>query len=755
LTNLVNNILEGKPHYSVALNPNAKKDSDRQFREAVTQLCVIGLDLQNYDPYCLPEKVQTLGKKSPISVKLNGGLYLSEKTRTAFQNAINENSNLHLSAGVQTNVIDPILDRSIPEKKPEIQFNSMQTNPNSETQNVVNQIQKFQQDILSVHSKFLENDAEYTRMFSQLTQQELGLLSSNPQTANLEQINIALQTLDRSLTLFHQHQADTLRLHEQYLQSQNEFLSQSLGITTTSSKRVIEMTSPIPEPVKKIEIPDQKLTEILDMQKPITQKPGDNGNGHHVQTAGIKSTDQNTMEPSNLPVKATGDLSVSLLEIVSEKTGYPTEMLDLDMDMEADLGIDSIKRVEILGAMQVKFPELPKADAAALAEMKTLGQIVEYMSASPALPVAEIKAPIQENSNPVVFENTRDNSQADSISTQEVSKALLAIVSEKTGYPTEMLELGMDMEADLGIDSIKRVEILGAMQEKFPELPKADATLMAEMHTLQQIIDNLSGFNKTAEQSAEPQFVTPSSEKELTRGFLSLKSLPMPDRLAAEIPTNYITLLVDDGSELTINLAHRLENQKHKVVILGIPETQITRKSGHSLKNDYVKLNEGSETAVHSAIQEVEAKFGKVAVFIQLDPLNSGEPAFSEKEKAVVKTTFLLAKFLKVDLTEAAKKGLAAFLTVTHLDGQFGLSSTEPMEPVSGGLFGLTKTLNLEWDDVFCRAIDLQPDLPDEIAAENIIAELYDPNRLLTEVSYTDNGRYTLVVELPELEGGK
>ena len=51
LTNLVNNILDGKPHAAVALNPNAKKDSARQFREAVTQLCVLGLELQNFDPY--------------------------------------------------------------------------------------------------------------------------------------------------------------------------------------------------------------------------------------------------------------------------------------------------------------------------------------------------------------------------------------------------------------------------------------------------------------------------------------------------------------------------------------------------------------------------------------------------------------------------------------------------------------------------------------------------------------------------------
>ena len=34
--------------------------------------------------------------------------------------------------------------------------------------------------------------------------------------------------------------------------------------------------------------------------------------------------------------------------------------------------------------------------------------------------------------------------------------------------------MSMDMESDLGIDSIKRVEILGAMQEQHPELPEVN-----------------------------------------------------------------------------------------------------------------------------------------------------------------------------------------------------------------------------------------------------------------------------------------
>ena len=55
--------------------------------------------------------------------------------------------------------------------------------------------------------------------------------------------------------------------------------------------------------------------------------------------------------PSRAPAGPVAPLSDSLLAIVSERTGYPVEMLDLDLDLEADLSIDSIKRIEILGAL--------------------------------------------------------------------------------------------------------------------------------------------------------------------------------------------------------------------------------------------------------------------------------------------------------------------------------------------------------------------------------------------------------------------
>jgi acyl transferase domain-containing protein len=52
-TNLVEDILAGKPHAAVALNSSRSKPSDRQFREAIVQLRVIGVELGDVDPYAL------------------------------------------------------------------------------------------------------------------------------------------------------------------------------------------------------------------------------------------------------------------------------------------------------------------------------------------------------------------------------------------------------------------------------------------------------------------------------------------------------------------------------------------------------------------------------------------------------------------------------------------------------------------------------------------------------------------------------
>ncbi len=186
-----------------------------------------------------------------------------------------------------------------------------------------------------------------------------------------------------------------------------------------------------------------------------------------------------------------------LAGVVADKTGYPAEMLRPEMALEADLGIDSIKRVEILSAMRDAVPELPSLDPKALGTLQTLGEVADKLrsslgSTAPAAPpvaAAPAAAPAR-----------------------DVMALLAGVVADKTGYPAEMLRPEMALEADLGIDSIKRVEILSAMRDAVPELPSLDPKALGTLQTLGEVADKLrSSLGSTAPAAPAPAATSPAA----------------------------------------------------------------------------------------------------------------------------------------------------------------------------------------------------------------------------------------------------
>ena len=81
-----------------------------------------------------------------------------------------------------------------------------------------------------------------------------------------------------------------------------------------------------------------------------------------------------TAPPTSTPEQA----QAVLLRLVSERTGYPTEMLDLSANLEADLGIDSIKRVEILGAFNQETSLLDPKDIDHVSSLRSLGAMLDF-----------------------------------------------------------------------------------------------------------------------------------------------------------------------------------------------------------------------------------------------------------------------------------------------------------------------------------------------------------------------------------------
>ncbi len=375
------------------------------------------------------------------------------------------------------------------------------------------------------------------------------------------------------------------------------------------------------------------------------------------------------------------DLSRSLLEIIADKTGYPPDMLEPDMSLESDLGIDSIKRVEIFSTLQEHWPSLPDFKPEQMARIQTLAEIVDFLEDRVGLSGAA-----RRNPEPIP--------EKPSVQKSEIGPVLLQIVADKTGYPAEMLELDMGLETDLGIDSIKRVEILSALQEACPHLPELKPEQMGDLRTLGEIVNHFDGETSAPGEAASAlweQTRGPQAEKSasarLDRRVLGLRPL-VEERKAARLSRTEVIWVGDDGSQAATALVDRLEE-----------------------KGFQARLIRWGSLARYKAPEAL-------AGLIILAPSDQESPDFLSRALKLLQ---------KASLGLRGKKagGPALLATVSRLDGAFGMESMgSERNPAFGGLAGLLKTAAHEWPEVRCRALDLNPDMEPRDFAEAVVDEL-------------------------------
>ncbi|WP_330231609.1 phosphopantetheine-binding protein [Nocardia sp. NBC_00508] len=385
----------------------------------------------------------------------------------------------------------------------------------------------------------------------------------------------------------------------------------------------------------------------------------------------------------------------ALREVVAEKTGYPVEMVDPSMDLEADLGVDSIKRVQVIGAVQERFPTLPSLGPEQLGTLRTLDQVADLLGASGGAPTSTSAMA------------TNGHGADDQVSDEALRRALLEVVAEKTGYPVEMVDPSMDLEADLGVDSIKRVQVIGALQERFPDLPSLGPEQLGTLRTLDQIVLELAGV---AGGGVHPKAEAAAGT---SRHAVELASLPSPDRAVAPYRDGARAVLVDLTGEQDADSA-----------ALG------AALDGLGWTVRYVDSADAIDT-------EREP--------IDLCLVLVGGSADWESARRSLTDCILLAGRALPPLRRAP--GRAAFVTVTRLDGGLGfLGGAEPVHALLGGVGGVVKTLAAEQPELFCRALDIDPFCTPARLVEFVTAELFDPARDTLEVGIDAAGeRRTLV----------
>jgi len=523
-------------------------------------------------------------------------------------------------------------------------------------------------------------------------------------TSTSDNLVNALDIVQEGLKSIQALQAQTAQAHQKFLETQAE-ASRTLQAMMASTQRLAEAALGLtPAPASSLH-PDENAPTPSFMPEnvpTILEAPRQSENMPAASSAAPTPPPTEAMpsaghRPQASSVETAHRLTEALVEVVSELTGYPREMVGLDMDIEADLGIDSIKRVEILSTLEEKVPGLPQMAPEVMGTLKTLGEIVAFL---------------EENSSAAAGRSDRRLENAAAAAPNRpgapdedaLTAGLLAVVSELTGYPREMLGLDMDIEADLGIDSIKRVEILSTLEEKVPGLPQLAPEMLGALKTLREIVRCLREGRPVAESTRHlPLAASLPAGAEHTPPVAEAEAETLPPRYVVRTAPvelsgapdfspapNRKIFITDDRSGLAQAIADELGRRGHNTVLVSV---------------DILDFKKELPPAA--------------GLILLLDP-SAANP------HADVRHAFGLTRYLAPGLLAAAAEGGAVFAGVSRLDGAFGLRDIGEGAPFHGALAGLVKTAAIEWPAVCCRAVDVDPHWQDlRAAAAGVVDTLW------------------------------
>ena len=167
------------------------------------------------------------------------------------------------------------------------------------------------------------------------------------------------------------------------------------------------------------------------------------------------------------------------------------------------------------------------------------------------------------------------------LSSDQIKETLLSVVSDKTGYPKEMLGLDFDLEADLSIDSIKRLEIVGDLKDRLnlgDDIGNSEEAFirMASLKTLNELIawiEELRASHSTTSFEPVEEYVeadkeqeTPQKPEELSRILFDTQPYPLKSpKISIEGKRFAVT---DDGGKIAAQIKSLLENADAKADII-------------------------------------------------------------------------------------------------------------------------------------------------------------------------------------------
>ncbi|BFU42253.1 SDR family NAD(P)-dependent oxidoreductase [Krasilnikovia sp. MM14-A1004] len=373
------------------------------------------------------------------------------------------------------------------------------------------------------------------------------------------------------------------------------------------------------------------------------------------------------------------DVQGAVLTVISERTGYPEELIELDLDLEADLSVDSIKRAEVAGEVANRLGLSVEGDESELEDLvkaRTVRAMVSWLDTRINVAALPVTAPIIATvaAAPVL----------------DVQGAVLTVISERTGYPEELIELDLDLEADLSVDSIKRAEVAGEVANRLGLSVEGDESELEDLVKARTVRAMVSWLDTRINGGPEPVAASTAPEQ------VALTAAPPAPAIAAANPG--------------------IAPQR----LIGIVEPAPVPADAADLAGARFLITGGA--AVGAALAGQLAERGATGVSAGMDADPDGMDGIVLLDGLTDGTGPLLP-----DAFGFVKRAVAALTATTSTGPRWLIAAgPEPGGPRTDGLPGLFRTLARECPEVVARYVQVPADAtPDEVAL-GLVEELGD-----------------------------
>lgn len=444
-------------------------------------------------------------------------------------------------------------------------------------------------------------------------------------------------------------------------------------------------------------------------------------------------------------------------------------------------------------------PAEREASVSTLEEVKDHAAVAQEAQAAPEMPASDEEAESEEALAPVTElvivqdEDKKEMSAAFQKGTtvDVIQSRIIEVISDRTGYPEEMIEADMDIESDLGIDSIRRVEIFSILNDELNQgFTEEDIKILSTLHTIEEyaeflekkinsdeapagdvVIDSkvisdylenndisdlseadFAGFADADAVSAdideditEADDTLDGSEQDIKRYNVTSTEISPSQTDSPVIAESGLVLLTWDNAGLSLKLGKALTARGYEVAYVGFPWQKSDSKQTYKLEKVSAKNIEG----IYRSLKDNKSSRPLVGLIHVASPYDEGQDIyklFNENERESLKAVFLFAKYFG-KYASVPEVGQNFFTAIARMDGHMGMSGEWNGAALQGGLFGLVKSLDREWKNTFCRVVDIAADCETADAADFALLELRDSDDTYTELSVDAAGkRYTTVL---------